>query len=66
MKSKIIREEAGFIHENVHYWKPPCSCGVELDKAVEMKRTGKIKGRGEVHFWKPPCSCGIHLKEVVK
>ncbi len=50
--------------KEVHYWRPPCSCGIELGEAIEVEGGVEIKAKGEVHFWRPPCSCGVPLEEV--
>jgi len=57
---------AEYSPKEVHYWRPPCSCGVELGEALEVEKSAKIKAKGEVHFWRPPCSCGVSLDEVVE
>jgi len=49
----------------VHYWRPPCSCGVELGEALEVEKSAKTPAKEEVHFWRPPCSCGISLDEAI-
>ena len=50
----------------VHNWQPPCSCGVELNTALETTANLNKKKAVIVHNWQPPCSCGISLDEVLK
>jgi hypothetical protein len=57
---------ATYSPKEVHYWKPPCSCGVELGEALEVEGASRTKTKGEVHFWRPPCSCGVSLDEVAE
>ena len=55
------KTSVAYSQTEVHSWKPPCSCGVELDAVLP------IGGRKvEVHSWKPPCSCGVSLDEVAE
>lgn len=51
--------------KEVHYWRPPCSCGVELGEAIKEKKSVETKLKGDVHFWRPPCSCGVSLDEAI-
>ena len=43
--------------EKIHYWQPPCSCGVELKDVISTEK---------VHSWKPPCSCGVELEKAIE
>jgi hypothetical protein len=52
------------VAEEVHYWRPPCSCGVELGTAIQAEQAPKPIAKGDVHFWRPPCSCGVSLDDV--
>ena len=49
----------------VHYWRPPCSCGVELGTAIQVERIPTPEAKGDVHFWRPPCSCGVSLADAL-
>lgn len=53
-----------YTQKGVHYWRPPCSCGIELNDAVKLE--ARKEEIGKVHFWRPPCSCGVSLDEVVE
>ena len=55
---------ADYNPSRVHFWRPPCSCGVELDEALGANV--EIISKEEVHFWRPPCSCGISLDIAVE
>jgi len=65
-----IREDSlGATHgiKEVHYWRPPCSCGIELSEALDVEKSAsKIEAEEEVHYWRPPCSCGVSLDEVIE
>jgi hypothetical protein len=49
----------------VHFWRPPCSCGVELDTAIYASAVPQAQAKGDVHFWRPPCSCGVSLDDAL-
>lgn len=51
--------------KEVHYWRPPCSCGVELGDALKVE-SPKYEKKEKVHFWRPPCSCGVSLDKVLE
>ena len=57
---KIPSVEANYEPREVHSWKPPCSCGVELCEALQVEE------KVEVHSWRPPCSCGVSLNEIIE
>lgn len=46
----------GARESEVHFWRPPCSCGIDLETVV---------AESVVHYWRPPCSCGIGLEDVI-
>jgi hypothetical protein len=50
----------GQVVQEVHRWRPPCSCGVELSEAVAVSESPKTT---KVHRWRPPCSCGVSLDD---
>ncbi len=54
--------------EEVHSWRPPCSCGVELSEVLEQVQADPkeaIKSES-VHSWRPPCSCGVSLDDALE
>ena len=68
-QSQVKKDSLGatYSQEEVHHWRPPCSCGVELNEALEGEESiSRTEAKGEVHSWRPPCSCGISLDEVVE
>ena len=58
-----VNDRVQYNGEKVHSWKPPCSCGVELEEIQDER--GVIKGE-KVHSWKPPCSCGVSIDDVLE
>jgi hypothetical protein len=63
----IVKEKyIGTEKSNVHSWRPPCSCGVELNSSLATPNVVPVvKESGSVHSWRPPCSCGVSLSDVV-
>lgn len=57
--------ESKYEFSKVHLWRPPCSCGVELDSVLESYQNGQ-ETVSKVHLWRPPCSCGVSLDDVVE
>ncbi len=68
VKKTYTDQKSGAMYEQgeVHSWRPPCSCGVELGEAVRAEPVSpKVSGE-KVHFWRPPCSCGVSLDDAVE
>lgn len=64
MNYKKLDQELTYVgvdKKEVHNWRPPCSCGVELSDVVKTEQK-----TSEVHNWRPPCSCGVSLNYVVE
>jgi hypothetical protein len=63
----IVKEKyVGTEKSDVHSWRPPCSCGVELNSSLIASIVAPIvKEQGSVHSWRPPCSCGVSLNDIV-
>ena len=51
--------------EYLHNWRPPCSCGISLDR-IDLNEEGEYEPlkKEELHNWRPPCSCGISLDRI--
>ncbi len=50
--------------EYLHNWRPPCSCGISLDR-IDLEIPDYVPlEKEELHNWRPPCSCGISLDRI--